>query len=145
MPDQTLLVVSTPLHRYIIRNDDVQELRLIASPSQYTYDLGTLLDPADVSTRSRRPGLVVPLRRKEVIFLIEQVDLLEQAPPLLALPPLLQTHVTQPWATGVLELDGQLALHLDVRAIARAALLGRPGTSAPKVTLDNSPVLQRRG
>ena len=45
------------------------------------------------------------------------------------LPALLRERLQQPWAIGALELDDDLIVKLDLRAVARSAMLGYAGES----------------
>ena len=136
MVNEMLIVVRTARHRYAVRRGDVFDIKLVPSTAALEagalfdrpalgVELGPLLDPADQSIQSRRQALVVPLRRRYVALLVDYVeDLLEQfccAP----LPPLLAARLSQPWAIGALALENDLIVQLDLREIARAALLSQ--------------------
>lgn len=132
MPDDLLLIVHTARHRYIVRRDDVFEIKLIPSASEMPLDdrgrpyigveLGQLLDPADCSAAQRRRALVVPLRRRLIAILADQIDALETAAQLQPLPDLLRARLSQPWAIGALQLEQDVIIQIDLRAVARSAL-----------------------
>jgi hypothetical protein len=115
-----LLIVRTAQHRYIVRREDVATLRAMtrgddgrredADPSVIAVELGPLIDPADVSTVQRRHALIIPLRRRQ----------------------LLRERLREPWTTGVLLINDQPVVQLDVRAIARSVLLQRTRPSEQK-------------
>lgn len=121
------LLVRTARRRYAIRRHDVFGIHALpadatSDPALLPIDLGTLFDPGDRSEQVRQHGLFVPLRRKQVVFLVAQIDLVEQPPPLILLPPLLQAQLAQPWTLGVMMFDDEPVIQLDLRAIARSVL-----------------------
>ena len=128
MANTMLLMVQTARRRYLVRQGDVHGIRATTSDmltNSDTYvgvDLGALFDPADTSERSRHHGLFVPLRRKQVVFLVDHVDEVEvpQAP--VELPSLLRSQLVQPWALGTLALHDELVVVIDLRAVARSVL-----------------------
>lgn len=133
MTNAILLLVWTPHRRYIVQRDDVHDIRLVSYPAEplttvsesrpwISAELGTLLDPSDQSTNTKWHALIVPLRRREIALFVTQVELLDTAPPIEPLPALLREHLRQPWATGVLNLDNDVIVQLDLRAIARTVL-----------------------
>ena len=137
MVNEMLIVVRTARHRYAVRRGDVFDIKLVTSTAALEsgglfdrpalgVELGPLLDPADHTTQTRRQALVVSLRRRYVALLVDYVeDLLEQfrcAP----LPALLAARLGQPWAIGALALENDLIVQLDLREIARGALLSQP-------------------
>jgi hypothetical protein len=132
MPTDLLLVVCTARRRYAVRRDDVLEIRLVAGASAMPNDergrpyigveLGALLDPADRSSLTRRHGLVVPLRRRKIALLADQVESFQEHLQAVALPELLGAQLSQPWAVGALMLDDDLIIQIDLRAVARSAL-----------------------
>jgi chemotaxis signal transduction protein len=135
-----LLLVRTALRRYAIRRDDLAALRLVSGAHDLAADesgkpfvaadLGALLDPLDRSTAPRRSALVVPLRRRSVALLVDAVeDLLERAAPG-PLPPLLTRHLREPWSAGTLVVGEELLVLLDIRAVARSALLAAQRTDS---------------
>ncbi len=131
-----LLIVRTTRHRYVVRREDVATLRAInrrtgnvretdEDQSVIMVELGTLLDPEDVSEMQRRHALIVPLRRRTIALLVDAVDNLVDHAAVQPLPPLLHQRLHEPWATGVLLMDEHPVVQLDVRAIARSVLLRR--------------------
>jgi hypothetical protein len=138
MASNVLLIVRTALCRYAVRHDDLFEVKLITDATELRagglYDrpcigveLGSLLDPSDQSSLVRRRALIVPLRRRYVALLVDYVDtFLEQAASL-PLPALLRERLQQPWAIGALALDDDLIVKLDLRAVARSAMISYAG------------------
>ncbi len=129
MPTVPLLVVTTAQHRYAVRRDDVSELRLIDAEasgggmqSWVKVDLGALLYPGDTSTQRRRHAMFVPLRRKQIVLMVDRIDMVEGTQPL-PLPMLLQARLLQPWSVGVLQIEDQVVVQIDIRAVARSVLL----------------------
>ncbi|MCS6841230.1 MAG: chemotaxis protein CheW [Roseiflexus sp.] len=131
-----LLIVRTARHRYIVRREDVAALRAFTRIASYhqpgdegrtsiIVELGPLLDPADISVMQRRHALIIPLRRRTIALLVDAVDNLVDHAVVQPLPPLLRERLREPWATGVLMVDEQPVVQLDVRAIARSILLRR--------------------
>lgn len=125
---ELLLLVRTARRRYAILRDDVFGIHALPSdaasdPALLLIDLGALFDPLDRSEQTRQHGLFVPLRRKQVVFLVEQIDLVEQPPHLMPLPPLLHARLSQPWALGAMMFDDEPVIQLDLRAVARSMLL----------------------
>ena len=139
---EMLLIIRTAQHRYIVRREDVATLRAMtrgddgrredADPSVIAVELGPLIDPADVSTVQRRHALIIPLRRRNIALLVDAVDTIVEHADVQPLPQLLRERLHEPWATGVLLIDDQPVVQLDVRAIARSILLQRTRASEQK-------------
>jgi hypothetical protein len=140
MASDVLLIVRTALCRYAIRRDDVFEIKLIADPAELHagrlfnrpcigVELGPLLDPSDRSALNRRRALIVPLRRRYVALLVDYVETFLEHAATAPLPALLRERLLQPWAIGALALDDDLIVKLDLRAVARSAMLGYAGES----------------
>jgi len=137
-----LLIIRTAQHRYIVRREDVATLRAIArggdnsgeeaDPPVIAAELGPLIDPDDVSTVQRRHALIIPLRRRNIALLVDAVDTIVEHADVQPLPQLLRERLHEPWATGVLLIDDQPVVQLDVRAIARSVLLQRTRASEQK-------------
>jgi hypothetical protein len=134
MANDVLLIVRTALRRYAIRRDDLLDVKLVAGPADLQagglfdrpcvgIELGPLLDPADQSAQTRRRALIVPLRRRYIALLVDYVDSFLERVVCAPLPPLLHGRLRQPWAIGALTLDDDLIVQIDLRAIARSALL----------------------
>lgn len=131
-----LIIVRTNRHSYVVRREDVASLRVVARADDLNradaaghpyvgVELGPLLDPNDQSALPRRHALIVPLRRRNIALLIDGVDnLIDHAAPH-PLPPLLRDRLRQPWAIGAVEVDDRLLIQLDIRAIARSALMSK--------------------
>jgi hypothetical protein len=137
-----VVVVQTTSRRYAIRRTDIfamslitgeRDLRELGNPERpaLPVELGELLSPGDIAPqgRTRRHGLVVPLRRRPIVFLVERVDQMIEQPAVQKLPALLSRQLREPWATGVLEIDHELTLLIDLRAVARSVFAQRPITS----------------
>ncbi len=138
MPSDVLLIVRTALCRYAVHHNDLFEVKLIADPAELRagglynrpclgVELGPLLDPSDQSKLIRRRALVVPLRRRYVALLVDYVDTFLERAASVPLPMLLRERLQQPWAIGALALDDDLIVKLDLRAVARSAMLNYTG------------------
>jgi hypothetical protein len=135
MAEALLLIVKTARRRYVVRRDDLTDIKLVVGADALAgerfdrpvlgAELGPLLDPADHSTLPRRRALIVPLRRRYIALLVDYVeDFLErtQSAPL---PALLRERLSQHWAVGALAVENDLIVQLDLRAVARSVLLGQ--------------------
>src|SRR3954466_7868477 len=140
MASDVLLIVRTAHCRYAVRHDDLFEVKLIAAPTELRdgklfnrpcigVELGPLLDPADQSMLTRRRALIVPLRRRYVALLVDYVDTFLERSAAVPLPALLRERLQQPWAIGALALDDDLIVKIDLRAVARSAMLSYVGDS----------------
>jgi hypothetical protein len=140
MASDVLLVIRTAHCRYAVRHDDLFEVKLIADPAELQagglfnrpcigVELGPLLDPSDQSVLTRRRALIVPLRRRYVALLVDNVDTFLERAASVPLPTILRERLQQPWAIGALEFDDDLIVKLDLRAVARSAMLGYTGAS----------------
>ncbi|HEU5098297.1 MAG TPA: chemotaxis protein CheW [Roseiflexaceae bacterium] len=141
MANNVLLIVRTALRRYAVSRDDLTDVRLVAEPSDLRagglferacigVELGSLLDPSDQSTQARRRALIVPLRRRYVALLVDYVDTFIERATHVPLPGLLRQRLGQPWAVGALALDDELIVMLDLRAVARSAMLQHAGENS---------------
>jgi hypothetical protein len=138
MANNVLLIVRTALRRYAVSRDDLFDVKLVADPSDLDagglferacigVELGPLLDPSDQSMQVRRRALIVPLRRRYVALLVDYVDTFIERAASVPLPELLREQLGQPWAVGALALDDDLIVKLDLRAVARSAMLTHAG------------------
>jgi hypothetical protein len=138
MAKDVLLIVRTAQCRYAVHHDDLYEVKLIADPAELRaggiynrpclgVELGPLLDPSDQSKLIRRRALIVPLRRRYVALLVDYVDTFLERAASVPLPMLLRERLQQPWAIGALALDDDLIVKLDLRAVARSAMLNYTG------------------
>jgi hypothetical protein len=136
MNNDTLLIVKTAQHRYAVLRDDLLEIKLVARASdlqasgqadrQYTsFELGPLLDPADRSTLLRRRALIVPMRRRYVALLVDYIETFLEHTKSTPLPALLRERLRQPWAVGALVFEDDVVVQIDIRAVARSALVSR--------------------
>lgn len=137
MYDGLLLTVHTTLHRYLVRRDQLAELRIvdagagIEGPDErgrplLTQELGPLLDPRDQGSSSRRHALLVPTRRRSIALLVARIEDFETmgAGTIRPLPPWLLRRLARPWLLGVGVRDDTPVLVLDLRQIAQDVLLG---------------------
>jgi hypothetical protein len=132
MPTDLMLIVRTARRRYAVRRSDVMEIKLVADAMAMPrdergqpyvgFELGMLLDPADCSELTRRRALVVPLRRRKIALLADQVDSFQERAQTIALPELLSARLSQPWVIGALMLDDEVIVQIDLLAVARSAL-----------------------
>jgi hypothetical protein len=138
MPNDLLLIVRTALRRYAVSRDDLFDVKLVADLADLRagglferacigVELGPLLDPSDRSMQGRRRALIVPLRRRYVALLVDYVDTFLERATSAPLPELLRQRLLQPWAVGALVLDDDLIVRLDLRAVARSAMLHHAG------------------
>jgi hypothetical protein len=141
MASDVLLVVRTAQCRYAVRHDDLFEVKLIADPAELRsgglfnrpcigVELGPLLDSSDQSALTRRRALIVPLRRRYVALLVDYVDTFLEHAASVPLPALLRERLQQPWAIGALAFDDDVIVKLDLRAVARSAMLNYTGENS---------------
>ena len=134
MANPALIILRTARHRYVARYDDLADMKMVPDrgalhdPAQFAQpcvgvELGPLLDPADQSALRRRHALLVPLRRRLVALLADQVEGMLEGGGGQPLPALLRERLREPWAKGALLLGDELLVVLDLRALARSALL----------------------
>jgi hypothetical protein len=140
MANDVLLIVRTALRRYAVSRDDLFDVKLVADPADLRagglferacigVELGSLLDPSDQSVQIRRRALIVPLRRRYVALLVDYVDTFLERATSVPLPALLREQLRQPWAVGALTLDDDLIVKIDLRAVARSAMLNSSAES----------------
>jgi hypothetical protein len=141
MATTVLMIVNTAIRRYAVRRDDLLDVKMAQSGDSFYmegsldrpyigFELGPLLDPADCSTLKRRRALIVPLRRRYIALMVDYIEtFLEQADSI-PLPALLRERLDQPWAVGALILEDDVVVQLDLRAVARSALLGYSGRNS---------------
>jgi hypothetical protein len=140
MANDVLLIVRTALRRYAVSRDDLFDVKLVADPADLRagglyeracigIELGALLDPSDQSVQIRRRALIVPLRRRYVALLVDYIDTFLERATSVPLPTLLRERLRQPWAVGALMLDDDLIVKLDLRAVARSAMLNSSAES----------------
>lgn len=125
----TLLLIHTQRQRFVVSSGDVYAIRSVAAadapePQAIHVALGTLFGQADSSNAKRHHGMVVPLRRKVITFLVDRIDTLDTPPHQHPLPALLSSRLQAPWSLGVYEIEQQLVIQIDIRAIARSVLAG---------------------
>jgi len=134
MASNVLLIVRTALRRYAVSRDDLFDVKLVADLVDLRagglferacvgVELGPLLDPSDRTVLTRRRALIVPLRRRYVALLVDYVDTFLERATSVPLPALLGERLGQSWAVGALALDDDLIVMLDLRAVARSAML----------------------
>jgi hypothetical protein len=141
MANNVLMVVKTATRRYAVRRDDLIDVKMaragetlqvdgLADRPYLGFQLGQLLDPSDCSAQSRCRALIVPLRRRYIALLVDNVETFLEHAEILPLPELLHQRLHQPWATGALMVEDNLMIQLDLRAVARSALLAHSATNA---------------
>jgi len=141
MASPVLMIVNTAARRYAVRRDDLVDVRMAHTGAalrvegqadrQYVgVELGPLLDPADQSSMTRRRALIVPLRRRYIALLVDHIETFLEHADTRPLPPLISQRLGQPWAVGALMFEDQLVVQLDLRAVARSALLAHSGRSS---------------
>ena len=134
MPNDVVLIIRTARRRYAVRRDDLLEVKLVADPADLQagglfdrpcvgVELGPLLDPSDQSALARRRALIVPLRRRYIALLVDYIDALLERAVTTPLPVLMRERLLEPWAVGALAFEDDLIVQLDLRAVARSALL----------------------
>jgi hypothetical protein len=141
MANSVLMVVKTATRRYAVRRDDLLDVKMarigadlqidgLADRPYLGFQLGKLLDPSDGSALARCRALIVPLRRRYIALLVDNVETFLEHAEVFPLPELLRQRLYQPWATGALIVEDDLMIQLDLRAVARSALLAHSGTSS---------------
>jgi hypothetical protein len=120
----SLILVQTTTRRYVARTTDITTVRRVApgDPQYLAFDLGELLDPEDTAPVSYGAALIVPLRRRSVALRVARVEELITAAEC-PLPPLVQGRLAQPWACGLVAIQGELVVRIDPRAVVRSAML----------------------
>jgi chemotaxis signal transduction protein len=132
-----LMLVHTNQRRYAVDRGDVTELRVIngldglaalGTPdrSSVPVDLGAWFDPRDVITTTHWHAMVVPVRRRPIVFLTERIESMIDRQALQPLPALISRRLQEPWVRGVIELEDGLVIAIDLRAVARSILAQRP-------------------
>jgi chemotaxis signal transduction protein len=135
MATSVLMIIKTALRRYAVRRDDLLDVKMAQAGDTFQvegsaerpyigFELGPLLDPADCSSLKRRRALIVPLRRRYIALMVDNIDTFLEQADTIALPALLRERLHEPWAVGALVLEDDLVVQLDLRAVARSALLG---------------------
>jgi hypothetical protein len=136
MTADLFITISTARAQYVLRRDQVSELRRITGPADLerpdlrgkpmsSQELGPLLDPADIASRPGCHAVIVPTRRRGLALLVERVDTLHQDDEsrIYPLPALLARHLSRPWYLGVMLRGATPLLLLDLRQIAQYVLL----------------------
>lgn len=135
-----LLIARAAEHAYAIRRADLLEIRLVASGQSLNTDqhgrpceqveLATLFAYSATPARQRR-ALIVPLRRRLVALLVDEIEAVEVATSPSPLPELLRTRLNPPWSVGALLLGDELIVQIDVRAIAMSYVANRASFATP--------------
>lgn len=136
MKADLLITINTTHAQYVLRRDQISELRRVTSPADLErpdlrgkpircQELGPLLDPTDVVSQSCQHAVIIPTRRIGLALLVERVDSLHQddGSQIYPLPALLARHLSHPWYLGVVLRDATPLLLLDLRQIAQYVLL----------------------
>jgi len=66
------------------------------------------------------------MRRRYVALLVDYIETFLERASSMPLPALLREKLRQPWAVGALLVDDELIVEIDLRAVARSALVLRP-------------------
>ncbi|WP_322495900.1 hypothetical protein [Chloroflexus sp.] len=128
-----ILLIETVARRYVCRQHDVDHIGVVTQAEHderdrriIRYHLGPLLDPADPPppASGRLHTLTITLRRRVVELVVPRVDLLAEAPVIVPLAPFLAARLRLPWANGVVLLDDQPVIVLDLRRMAADLALG---------------------
>jgi hypothetical protein len=134
--DGLLLTVITEKHRYIVRRDQMIELRLITTAADLhrpdergkpiiSGELSLLLDPDDPPTLNRRHAIIVPTRRRSIALLVDRVEDVHEATErgIQKLPEVFKRRLHRPWFLGVMMQDDTTPLLvLDLRQLAQDML-----------------------
>jgi hypothetical protein len=129
-----LIIVQTALRRYAVPRGDVASMLPIYSQEQIValgsaqhpalpVELGAWFDPADQLQVARRHALVVPLRRRPIVFQVERIEQTIEYPVIQPVPALITGAMRDIWALGVVTYEEQLAVLIDLRAVARSVML----------------------
>jgi hypothetical protein len=129
-----LIIVQTAVRRYAVRRGDVTsmlpvhseaDILALGSPQHpaLPIELGAWFDPADQLLAPRRHALVVPLRRRPIVFQVERVEQALENPVIQPIPELITKGLREVWALGVIDYEQQLAVLIDLRAVARSIML----------------------
>lgn len=124
-----LMAVRDGARRYLVPHAHVDQVRLLDRAALPSHDdrgrplvacaLGDLLDPGGPGV-ARRHALVVNLRRRGVVLLVERVETLADAASVSPqpLPALIERSLDRAWYLGAVIDNGQPVLVLDLRRIA---------------------------
>lgn len=131
-----LLTVMTTKHQYIVRRDQILELRLVTDEADLkrpdergkpiiSGELGTLLDPEDVPMTPRRHAIIVPTRRRSIALLVDRIENVQMTAEdsMQKLPALFLRNLSRPWFLGVMVQEDTPVLVLDLRQIAQDVML----------------------
>lgn len=125
------LLVRPATRRYLVRREDLTDMRRIAGPGDLDA-LGTPDRPAvpvelsallgEGTPERANQALIVSLRRRPVVFLVQQVEMLIEYARVEPLPALLRTALGDAWSVGAVLIDDEPTIVLDLRAVARSVL-----------------------
>ena len=125
------LLVRPATRHYLVRRDDLTDMRRIAGPADLDA-LGTPDRPAvpvklsallgEPAPERANQALIVSLRRRPVVFLVQHVEMLIEHAHVEPLPALLRAALGDAWSVGTLLIDEEPTIVLDLRAIARSVL-----------------------
>ncbi len=125
------LLVRPTTRRYLVRREDLTDMRRIAGPGDLDA-LGTPARPAvpvelsallgEGAPERANQALIVSLRRRPVVFLVQQVEMLIEHARVEPLPALLRTALGDAWSVGAVLIDDEPTIVLDLRAVARSVL-----------------------
>lgn len=133
-----LLAVRDGARRYLVPHAHVDQIRLLDGAALPAHDdrgrpllaraLGDLLEPGQPPA-ARRHALLVTLRRRSVVLLVERVETLAAAEGCQPqpLPPLIERALARAWFLGTVIADGEPVLVLDLRRIATDMAMSEKG------------------
>ena len=104
-----LVIVRTALRQYAIRRGDLANMLPVhthadivalgnAQHPAVPVELGEWFDRADRSAPGRRHALVVPLRRRPIVFLVERIEQALENPQVHPVPAFIAHHLREEWA-----------------------------------------------
>lgn len=133
-----LLTVRTARHRYIVRRDQIVEIRMVSTAADLDqpdprgralvgHELGILLDPSDLQSSHRRHALIVPTRRRGVALLVDRIEDVSAglSETIQRLSPLLESRLARSWFLGAVVYEEIPILVLDLRSIAQEVVMQR--------------------
>lgn len=129
------LLVHTSIRSYGVRQQDLTTIRSCTNREEVAswgtaerpglaIDLGEFLESAAPVWPQRASALVVTMRRRPIAFIVKHVEQMLEQPDILPLPEIMRASLRTQWATGVLHINGNLSIVLDLRELARSILVG---------------------
>jgi hypothetical protein len=129
-----LIIVQTALRYYAVRRGDVASMLPLHSDADIValgsaqhpalpVELGAWFDPTDQLVATRRHALVVPLRRRPIVFQVSRIEQALENPTIQPVPDIITKGLRELWALGVIAYEEHLAVLIDLRAVARSVVL----------------------